>query len=105
MIVMQIRKYFESGEVENAVNFPSLTLPPQMDKYRITVTANADPDLFVRIAKVLNNNGFSIVNEKSKIQKDLSYTIIDIDKKLDDCMIEDIMEIDGIMKIRQLHCV
>lgn len=105
MIVMQIRKYFESGEVENAVNFPSLSLAPQLNNYRITVTAVPDPDLFLRIAKILNNNGFSIVNERSRVQKDISYTIIDIDKELEEYMLEDILEMDGIMKIRQLHCV
>lgn len=103
MIVKQIRDYLETGNIVNSVNFPTIRLPKLKDTYRLSIVNANIPNIVAQISTKLASFSFNIVSLQNGSKDDIAYTLIDVNKKMDDTLLKDLSKIKGIIRIRIIN--
>lgn len=101
MVADQIREYLENGNVTNAVNFPSVSLPRQGAARLAVVNANR-PDMVAQISHDLGKSGLNIVHMVNESRGALAYTLVDVESAVSADIAEAISTIDGVLNVRVL---
>jgi len=101
MIAKQIKDYLEHGNIVNSVNFPDSKMPRAGEK-RLAITHRNLPNMVRQITKEIAEEGANIVDMLNKSRGDYAYTLIDIEKEISKTMIENIKQVEGILKVRAL---
>ena len=101
MVAQQVKDYLENGNIKNSVNFPAVKLS-RTNGYRITVVNSNVPDMIGQISSALANKGLNIIDMLNKSRGDIAYTIIDIDKPVEDDLIADLNNIKGVLSVRAI---
>lgn len=101
MIAKQIKDYLEHGNIVNSVNFPDSKMPRAGEK-RLAITHRNIPNMVRQITKEIAEEGANIVDMLNKSRGDYAYTLIDIEKEIPKTVIENIKQIEGILKVRAL---
>ncbi len=99
MVAEQVRDYLENGNVKNSVNFPEVTMP-RTEGYRMAIVNSNVPNMVGQISSALADRGLNIIDMLNKSRGDLAYTLIDIDKPVDEALINELSEIDGVLSAR-----
>lgn len=102
MVADQIKDYLENGNIKNSVNFPEMRLPRSAEAHRITVVNSNVPDMIGQISSTLAKSGLNIVDMMNKSKGELAYTIIDIDKPVEDSLVSAIKNIKGVLNVRAI---
>ena len=97
----QIIKFLLDGEIFNSVNFPDTTLKRE-SSYRLTVVNKNTPNMVGQITSVLANYGINIHNMINKSKADLAYNILDLDSSINDQVLNSLININGITKVRYI---
>ena len=101
MVADQLRDYLEHGNIQNAVNFPNVTMPRE-SAFRVAV-ANANvPNMLGQISTAMAQAGLNIHNMINKSRGDMAYTLVDVDSKVPDAAIEALRKIEGVLAVRYL---
>ena len=101
MVVDQLREYMEHGNVQNAVNFPNVTMPRESN-FRIAVANSNVPNMLGQISTAMANAGLNIHNMMNKSKGDVAYTLVDVDSAVPGKVIEAIAGIEGVLAVRYL---
>ena len=101
MIAKQIKDYLEHGNIVNSVNFPDSKMPRAGEK-RLAITHRNIPNMVRQITKEIAEEGANIVDMLNKSRGDYAYTLIDIEKEIPKTVIENIKQVEGILKVRAL---
>jgi len=101
MVAQQVKDYLENGNIKNSVNFPEVKLP-RTEGYRLTIVNSNVPDMIGQISTTLANKGMNIIDMLNKSKGEVAYTIIDIDKPVDDDLISKLNKIEGILNVRAI---
>ena len=101
MIAKQIKDYLEHGNIVNSVNFPDSKMPRAGEK-RLAITHRNIPNMVRQITKEIAEEGANIVDMLNKSRGDFAYTLIDIEKEISKTVIENIKQVEGILKVRAL---
>ncbi|MCL1822000.1 MAG: 3-phosphoglycerate dehydrogenase family protein [Prolixibacteraceae bacterium] len=97
MAVDQIRDYLENGNIINSVNFPTITLERDANNLRIVVAGKNMADVLKPATNILKAEGIQVKAMISKSRNNISYGIIDVDKKeITDALKQKIAATDGI---------
>lgn len=97
----QVKYFLERGLIRNSVNFPNCELSGTF-KHRITMAHKNIPNMVGQITTVLAKDRINISNMINKSKDKLAYTIIDTDTDLPAYAIEELRNIDSMLKIRVL---
>jgi len=97
----QIIKFLLDGEIFNSVNFPDTTLKRE-SSYRLTVVNKNTPNMVGQITSVLANYGINIHNMINKSKGDVAYNILDLDSSINDQVLNSLININGITKVRYI---
>ena len=101
MVADQVRDYLEDGNVQNAVNFPNITMPRE-SSFRIAI-ANANvPNMVGQISTAMANANLNIHNMMNKSRGDMAYTLVDVDSAVPQAAVESIAGIEGVLAVRYL---
>jgi D-3-phosphoglycerate dehydrogenase len=101
MVADQVRDYLEHGNVQNAVNFPNVVMPRE-SAYRIAI-ANANvPNMVGQISTAMAGAGLNIHNMMNKSKGDVAYTLVDVDSKVPNGVIEALRNISGVLAVHYL---
>lgn len=101
MVADQVRDYLESGNIQNAVNFPAVVMPREAD-YRVAI-ANANvPNMVGQISTAMAKANLNIHNMLNKSRGEMAYTLVDIDSAVPPEVIESIRRIEGVLAVRYL---
>lgn len=101
MVADQVREYLEHGNVQNAVNFPNITMPRESN-FRIAI-ANANvPNMVGQISTALAKANLNIHNMMNKSRGDMAYTLVDVDSAVPQAAIGSIAAIEGVLAVRYL---
>jgi D-3-phosphoglycerate dehydrogenase len=101
MVADQLRDYLENGNVTNAVNFPQVSMARESG-YRIAI-ANANvPNMVGQISTAMASAGLNIHNMVNKSRDDMAYTLVDVDSKVGDSVLNEIRSIGGVLSVRYL---
>jgi len=101
MIAKQLKDYLEHGNIVNSVNFPDSKMPRAGEK-RLAITHRNIPNMVRQITKEIAEEGANIVDMLNKSRGDYAYTLIDLEKEIPKTVIENIKQVDGILKVRAL---
>ena len=101
MIAKQLKDYLEHGNIVNSVNFPDSKMPRAGEK-RLAITHRNIPNMVRQITKEIAEEGANIVDMLNKSRGDYAYTLIDIEKEISKTVIENIKQVEGILKVRAL---
>ena len=102
MIVKQIKDYLENGNIVNSVNFPDAKMP-RAGSERLAITHRNIPNMVRQITKAIAEEEANIVDMLNKSRGEFAYTLIDIEEEIPNSVIENIKQVDGILKVRALY--
>ena len=101
MVADQLVDYLEHGHIQNAVNFPNISLPRE-SAYRLAI-ANANvPNMLGQISTTLASAALNIHNMVNKSKGDLAFTLVDVDSAVPAAVIAQLAAIQGVLRIRYL---
>ena len=101
MIAKQVKDYLEHGNIVNSVNFPDSKMP-RAGEERLAITHKNVPNMVRQITKEIAEEGANIVDMLNKSRGEFAYTLIDIEKEISNRVIENIKQVEGILKVRAL---
>ena len=101
MIAKQVKDYLEHGNIVNSVNFPDSKMP-RAGEERLAITHRNVPNMVRQITKEIAEEGANIVDMLNKSRGDYAYTLIDIEYEIPNTVIENIKQVEGILKVRAL---
>ncbi|WJW76686.1 phosphoglycerate dehydrogenase [Thiohalobacter sp. IOR34] len=101
MVAEEVRDYLENGNIKNSVNFPEVFMP-RTEGYRLAVVNENVPNMLGQISTVLADAGLNIVDMLNKSRGDLAYTLVDVEKAVDEAVIDRMAAIDGVLAVRAL---
>ena len=101
MIAKQVKEYLENGNIINSVNFPDAKMP-RAGKERLAITHRNIPNMVRQITKAIAEEEANIVDMLNKSKGEFAYTLIDIEEKIPNSVIDNIKKVEGILKVRAL---
>jgi D-3-phosphoglycerate dehydrogenase len=101
MVAEQIKDYLENGNIHNSVNFPEIKLV-RIGDVRLAIANQNRPDMVGQISHVLGQAGVNIQHMSNESRGDLAYTLMDLDKAIDETALLAIKAIDGVLSARQI---
>lgn len=103
MAVNEIRDFLENGNITHSVNYPDCTLGVKGEEDRITVFHHNIPNMLGQFTSLLAQEDMNISLMTNKSRKEYAYTVMDVDKKVDDSVAEKLNAIDGVLKVRVIR--
>lgn len=101
MVAEQLRDYLENGNVQNAVNFPSVRLA-RAGAQRLTVANRNVPNMIGQLSHVLGEAGVNIAQMLNASRGDLAYNVLDLDQPIAADVLAKVQAIEGILAVRVL---
>lgn len=101
MVVKQLKEFLENGSIINAVNFPPVELSANF-KTRIAIVNANIPNMVAQISSVLGNAKLNITSLVNKSLENIAYTVIDVDRKINEDTLKEIKSIEGVIQVRVL---
>ena len=101
MVADQLREYLEHGNVENAVNFPSVVMPRESG-FRVAIANSNVPNMLGQISTTMAKANLNIHNMMNKSRGEMAYTLVDVDSAVLQPVIDSIARIEGVLAVRYL---
>ncbi len=99
MAVEQLSDFLQNGNINNSVNFPSVSLP-RSTKNRIAITNRNVPAMIGQIATSLGELGLNIADMTNVSRGDLAYNLIDIENGVDEEALSRLSAIENVINVR-----
>ena len=96
-----LRKYLETGNIVNSVNFPTVEMPFEAP-LRLTLIHQNIPNMVGRITTILANREINIDNMINRSRDKIAYTVIDA-AALSEELEKELMTIPEVIRVRALH--
>ena len=103
MVAEQIKDYLESGNIRNAVNFPTVKMAKMNGQHRFTVAHENIPNVIGPITNAIAKADINILDMLNKSLNDSAYTLIDTETELPTGVIKEVEAITGVLKVRCLN--
>ena len=101
MVVDQLRDFLEHGNIQNAVNFPDVSMARE-SPYRLGI-ANANvPNMVGQISTAMAQAGLNIHNMINKSRGEMAYTLVDVDSVVPASLTSQLANIHGVLSVRYL---
>ena len=99
----KIMDYINTGNTENSVNFPNITLPPLKDAHRLIHIHKNRPGVLAKINNTLAEFDANIVGQYLKTNEAIGYVITDINKQYGKELSKSLKKIEHTIKFRMLY--
>ena len=99
MGALELIDFLENGNIKNSVNMPAVS-SKRCGVTRVTVIHKNQPNMIATITDTISRDGINIANFEDKNSGETAYGIIDTDTEVSDKAIEDIKNIDGVIRVR-----
>ncbi|SMC55667.1 phosphoglycerate dehydrogenase [Papillibacter cinnamivorans] len=102
MAAMELKDYLENGNIKNSVNLPDVSMEfSGMD--RLCVIHKNIPNMLGSIISILSPENMNIENMVNKSKKDYAYTMLDVNSKVPENVIDKIKAVEGVLRVRVIH--
>jgi D-3-phosphoglycerate dehydrogenase len=101
MAVRQLMDYLETGIIKNSVNFPRCRLEFR-SPYRLLVANRNIPNMVGQITTVLAEGSINITDLLNHHQNEYAYNIIDTEQDIPAELLERLIGINGVVRVRVL---
>ena len=102
MAVDELKDYLENGNIRNSVNFPNV----QMDRsgvIRMCIVNRNIPAMLANITTLLSKDNVNVENMTNKSRGDYAYTMVDLGAKVDQKVIQDVIDLPGVIRVRVIE--
>jgi len=101
MVADQLKDFLENGNIHNSVNFPEIKLA-RIGDVRLSIANKNLPDMVAQISHVLGQAGVNIQHMSNESRGNLAYTLMDLEKAVDENVLSQITAIEGVLSARQI---
>ena len=99
MAVQELMDYLENGNIKNSVNDPACDLGDRSGT-RLAIFNRNVPNMIGQFASTLAEAGINIPSMTNQSKGDLAYTLMDVEGDVTDAVLDKLMAIQGVFKIR-----
>lgn len=96
-------KYSDNGSTVGATNFMEIHLPPNQTRQRFMHIHKNIPGMLRKINNVFTSKDINIAAEYLQTDSDIGYVVIDIDKEMDENILEELKNIENTIRARMLY--
>ena len=100
MAVTQIMNYLENGNIVNSVNFPNCDMGVCASQGRITILHKNIPNSLGRFTTAMAGENVNIAGLMNKSRGEYAYTILDLDHKPSESVVDGLRNIEGVLRVR-----
>ena len=100
MAVTQIMNYLENGNIVNSVNFPNCDMGVCASQGRITILHKNIPNSLGRFTTAMAGENVNIAGLVNKSRGEYAYTMLDLDHKPSESVVEGLRNIEGVLRVR-----
>jgi D-3-phosphoglycerate dehydrogenase len=100
MAVNEIKDYIENGNIRNSVNYPACDLGICQTAARISVCHKNVPAVISKITNVMGEANVNIESMANASRGEYAYSLLDVDKTIEDSVITELATIEGVIKVR-----
>ena len=101
MVADQVSDYLEHGNILNAVNFPTISMPRE-SSFRLAIASTNAPDIAAQISTALAGEGLPVCSMVNKSRGELSVTLVDVASAVPQKAIDQLAAISGVLRVRYL---
>ena len=101
MAADELRDYLENGNILHSVNYPDVQAP-RTAAHRICVMHRNIPNLLAQISSAVSAEGINIASMVNQSRKEYAYTMLDVEALPSAAVIDQILAVDGVIRVRQL---
>jgi D-3-phosphoglycerate dehydrogenase len=102
-VAEKLVRYSDNGSTIGAVNFPQISLQPNMNKQRFLHIHQNMPGLLKDINNVFTGRSINIVSQFLQTDPEIGYVIIDTGSQTDETIIKDLKAIPHTIRARMLY--
>ena len=102
MAVVLLSDYLENGNIKNSVNSPNCDLGKCETGNRISVFHENKANMITRFTGIIGSSEVNIAGMASKSRGDVEYTIFDLDNAPAQELIEEIRQVPGVFRVREI---
>ena len=99
MAAKQLDEYLTNGNIKNSVNFPSVSLP-HASLHRVCIMHKNVPNMLSQITASFSSVNVNIENLANGSSGDIAYTIVETNDEISGDIVNAIMAIDGVFKVK-----
>ena len=100
MAVAQVMNYLENGNIVNSVNFPNCDMGICTSEGRITILHRNIPNSLGRFTTALAGEDVNIAGLMNKSRGAYAYTMLDLDHRPSQNLVEGLRSIQGVLRVR-----
>ncbi len=100
MAVKELMDYIDNGNIRNSVNFPNCWMGICQSEERIALFHHNIPNMIGQITRILASRNFNIANMTNQSRGDYAYTMLDLENKVGDDILEELKKIGGMIRVR-----
>lgn len=99
MAANELKEYLEHGNIINSVNMPRVSLP-RTGMCRVCIIHKNVPNVLVSIMGIISNGSANVENMINKSRKDMAYTVVDLDTKVGESVVEKLEALSNVIRVR-----
>ena len=103
MAVKQVMQYLENGNIINSVNFPNCDMGVCTKPGRIVILHRNIPNTLSRFTGVVAAENINISDLMNRSRGEYACTILDLDAKPSEQVIETLTQMDGVLRVRRIR--
>ena len=100
MAVKEIREYLENGNIRNSVNWPNCDMGYVGENTRITILHQNVPNMIGQFTNIMTKYHMNIADMTNKSKNEFAYTMLDVDAKFPQEVVEKLEQIEGVLRVR-----
>ena len=98
MAAKELDEFLTTGNIKNSVNYPSVSIP-HTGAARICIAHKNIANILSGVTALVSGEGINIENLSNGSKGDYAYTIVETNEKVDDTVVNTVMNIDGVVKV------
>ncbi|HIT89557.1 MAG TPA: phosphoglycerate dehydrogenase [Candidatus Merdenecus merdavium] len=100
MAVKELREFMENGNIKNSVNYPNCDLGVCTQASRVAINHRNIKNMIGQFASVIGSYDINISDMVNKSKGNYAYTLLDLEEKMTSEVVDKLMAIDGVLKVR-----
>ncbi|SER72127.1 phosphoglycerate dehydrogenase [Lachnobacterium bovis] len=102
MAVREVRDFIENGNIVHSVNFPDCSMGACNSEGRISILHRNNKGMIAQYTTILKDADVNVSDLTNKGKGDYAYSLIDVDSKIDEDVLEKLRAIDGVLRVRKV---
>jgi D-3-phosphoglycerate dehydrogenase / 2-oxoglutarate reductase len=100
MAVKQLKDYMENGNIKNSVNYPNCDAGICKTAGRIAILHKNIPNMLTQFTGAFSAVDINIADMVNKSRGDYAYTVLDVEAKINEDVVNKVSSIKGVLKVR-----